>query len=117
MSAVSDSAVTRLESVLGANAIFVAKAANRELYAIDGIAPTAFAKPASAEQAGEIVRFAAKENLSFSSRRPPLGVGRLGHDITAGDHRADLVPGAGDHHFDKMHNQKQHQQVGANKMD
>ena len=65
MSAVTDSAITRLESVLGANAIFVAKAANRELYAIDGIAPTAFAKPASAEQAGEIVRFAAKENLSI----------------------------------------------------
>jgi FAD/FMN-containing dehydrogenase len=65
MSAVTDSAITRLESVLGANAIFVAKAANRELYAIDGIAPTAFAKPSSAEQAGEIVRFAAKENLSI----------------------------------------------------
>src|SRR5580698_1558218 len=65
MSAVTDSAVARLESVLGANAIFVAKAANRELYAIDGIAPTAFAKPASAAQAGEIVRFAAKENLSI----------------------------------------------------
>jgi FAD/FMN-containing dehydrogenase len=64
MSAVTDSAVARLESVLGANAIFVAKAANRELYAIDGIAPTAFAKPASADQAAEIVRFAAKENLS-----------------------------------------------------
>lgn len=64
MSAVTDSAVARLESVLGANAIFVAKAANRELYAIDGIAPTALAKPASAEQAAEIIRFAAKENLS-----------------------------------------------------
>jgi glycolate oxidase FAD binding subunit len=64
MSAVTDSAVSRLESVLGANAIFVAKAANRELYAIDGVAPTAFAKPVSAEQAREIVRFAAKENLS-----------------------------------------------------
>jgi FAD/FMN-containing dehydrogenase len=64
MSAVTDSAVARLESVLGANAIFVAKAANRELYAIDGVAPTAFAKPASAEQAAEIIRFAAKENLS-----------------------------------------------------
>jgi FAD/FMN-containing dehydrogenase len=64
MSAVTDSAVARLESVLGANAIFVAKAANRELYAIDGIAPTALAKPASAGQASEIVRFAAKENLS-----------------------------------------------------
>lgn len=65
MSAVTDSAVARLESVLGANAIFMAKAANRELYAIDGIAPTAFAKPASADQAAEIVRFAAKENLSI----------------------------------------------------
>src|SRR5579871_1094189 len=65
MSAVSDSAVTRLESVLGANAIFVAKAANRKLYAIDGIAPTALAKPASAAQAAEIIRFAAKENLSI----------------------------------------------------
>jgi FAD/FMN-containing dehydrogenase len=64
MSTVTDSAITRLESVLGAHAIFVAKAANRELYAIDGIAPTAFAKPASAEQAAEIIRFAAKENLS-----------------------------------------------------
>jgi FAD/FMN-containing dehydrogenase len=64
MSAITDSAVARLESVLGANAIFVAKAANRELYAIDGITPTAFAKPASAEQAAEIIRFAAKENLS-----------------------------------------------------
>src|ERR1700753_2720074 len=64
MSTVTDSAVARLESVLGANAIFIAKAANRELYSIDGIAPTAFAKPASAEQAAEIVRFAAKENLS-----------------------------------------------------
>jgi FAD/FMN-containing dehydrogenase len=64
MTAATDSAVARLESVLGANAIFVAKAANRDLYAIDGIAPTAFAKPASAEQTAEIVRFAAKENLS-----------------------------------------------------
>jgi FAD/FMN-containing dehydrogenase len=65
MSAVTDSSINRLESVLGANAIFVAKAANRELYAIDGIAPTAFAKPASAEQAAEIIRFAAKETLSL----------------------------------------------------
>jgi FAD/FMN-containing dehydrogenase len=65
MSAVTDSAVARLESVLGANAIFMAKAANRELYAIDGVAPTAFARPASADQAAEIVRFAAKENLSI----------------------------------------------------
>ena len=66
MSAVTDSAVARLESVLGANAIFTAKAANRDLYAIDGVAPTAFAKPASADQAAEIVRFAAKENLSVT---------------------------------------------------
>jgi glycolate oxidase FAD binding subunit len=65
MSAVTDSAVSRLESVLGANAIFTAKAANRELYAIDGVAPTALAKPASVEQAGEIIRFAAKEKLSI----------------------------------------------------
>jgi FAD/FMN-containing dehydrogenase len=65
MSAVTDSAVARLESVLGANAIFIAKAANREPYAIDGVAPTAFAKPASPEQAAEIVRFAARENLSI----------------------------------------------------
>ena len=64
MSAVTDSAVARLESVLGSHAIFVAKAANRELYAIDGVSPTAFAKPASAEQAAEIIRFAAKEKLS-----------------------------------------------------
>jgi FAD/FMN-containing dehydrogenase len=70
MSAVTDSAIVRLESVLGANAIFTAKAANRDLYAIDGIAPTAFAKPASAEQAAEIVRFAAKENISVI----PVGV-------------------------------------------
>jgi FAD/FMN-containing dehydrogenase len=65
MSAVTETAITRLESVLGANAIFVAKAANREPYAIDGVVPTAFAKPASAQQAVEIVRFAAKENLSI----------------------------------------------------
>ena len=75
MSAVTDSAVARLESVLGANAIFVAKAANRELYALDGVSPTAFAKPASTEQAAEIVRFAAKENLSvipIGARTKPL---------------------------------------------
>jgi glycolate oxidase FAD binding subunit len=64
VSLVTDSAVSRLESVLGANAIFTAKAANRELYAIDGVAPTALAKPASAEQAAEIIRFAAKEKLA-----------------------------------------------------
>src|SRR5277367_6552378 len=100
MSAVTDNAVARLESVLGANAIFTAKAANRELYAIDGIAPTALAKPASAEQAAEIIRFAAKEKLAvipvgartklFLANTPPRYDVAL--DLTALDEVAHYDP-------------------------
>jgi glycolate oxidase FAD binding subunit len=53
-----------LEAILGASRV-LSDPATRASYAVDGIIPFAVAKPASAEEVAEIVRFAALEKLSL----------------------------------------------------
>jgi len=67
---------SRLESALGASQVIADPAACSE-YAVDEIMPTAIAKPTSAEQAAEIVRFAALEKLALipCGNRTKLGIG------------------------------------------
>jgi glycolate oxidase FAD binding subunit len=70
-------------------------------YAIDGLPPFAVAKPASAEEAAEIVRFAAAENLSIipSGHRSKLAIGMpparydIALDMTALNQIAHYDPG------------------------
>ena len=66
----------RLESALGASQVIADPAVCSE-YAVDEIAPTVIAKPSSAEQAAEIVRFAALEKLALipCGNRTKLGIG------------------------------------------
>ena len=54
---------TRLESVLGAHRIIAAETELRE-YAIDGLVPGAIVRPASAQEAAEVARFAITEKLA-----------------------------------------------------
>jgi len=65
----------RLESITNAPHDFSAGAL--ESYAIDGILPSAVARPASAEEAAEVIRFAAKENLAVipTGARTKLSIG------------------------------------------
>jgi glycolate oxidase FAD binding subunit len=67
---------SRLESAIGASRV-TADAAVCAEYGVDGIIPAAVAKPASAEEAAEIVRFAALEKLALIScgNRTKLGIG------------------------------------------
>ena len=53
----------RLESVLGAHRIIAAETELRE-YAIDGMVPGAIVRPASAQEAAEVARFAITEKLA-----------------------------------------------------
>lgn len=57
------SLAVRLESLMGNGRVLGSQAEMRE-YAIDGCAPTAVARPVSAEEAAEVVRFAAAEKLA-----------------------------------------------------
>ena len=67
---------TRLESVLGAHRIIAAEAERRE-YAVDGMVPGAIVRPASAQEAVEVVRFAVAEKLAIvaSGSRSKLDLG------------------------------------------
>jgi len=67
---------SRLESALGASQVIADPAVCSE-YGVDEIAPTVIAKPSSAEQAAEIVRFAALEKLALipCGNRTKLGIG------------------------------------------
>src|SRR5215469_11425793 len=53
----------RLETLLGADRVLSSES-EAQKYAIEGRAPAAIVKPANAEQAAEIVRFAASEHLA-----------------------------------------------------
>jgi len=64
MSGAISNFTTRLESAVGASQVSAEPSLCSE-YAVDEIAPAAVAKPASAEQVAEVVRFAALEKLSL----------------------------------------------------
>jgi glycolate oxidase FAD binding subunit len=67
---------TRLESVLGAHRVVAAEPELRE-YAIDGMVPGAIVRPASAQEAAEVARFAITEKLAIvaSGSRSKLDLG------------------------------------------
>jgi len=67
---------SRLESVLGAHRVIAAEPELRE-YAIDGMVPNAIVRPASAQEAAEVVRFAIAEKLAIvaSGSRSKLDLG------------------------------------------
>jgi glycolate oxidase FAD binding subunit len=64
MSASAASAVLRLESLMASGG-FSAEPAKLAEYAVDGITPAAVARPTSAEEVVEIVKFAAAEGLAL----------------------------------------------------
>jgi glycolate oxidase FAD binding subunit len=76
MTMTSTNFAVRLEAVIGASHILTDPAACTA-YAIDGIVPAAVAKPASAEEVAEIVRFAALEKLALilCGNRTKLAIG------------------------------------------
>ena len=76
MTAISMNFAARLESLIGPSRIS-ADAAARACYAIDELLPTAVAKPTSAEEVAEIVRFAALEKLALvpCGNRTKLAIG------------------------------------------
>ena len=65
-----------LESILDSSRVLFDPAA-LATYAIDGVLPVTVAKPASAEQAAEVIRFAAKEKLSVvpTGARTKISIG------------------------------------------
>ena len=67
---------SRLESAIGTSRV-TADAAVRAEYSIDEIIPAAVAKPSSAEEAAEIVRFAAREKVALipCGNRTKLDIG------------------------------------------
>ena len=75
MSAMTNDIAARLESIT--NAPHDIAGADVASYAIDGIAPSAIARPASAEEAAEIVRFATKEGFAVipTGARTKLSIG------------------------------------------
>src|SRR5690242_4160846 len=72
----SPNLAARLQSAIGSSSVAVDPPVCAE-YAVDDIIPAAVAKPASAEEAAEIVRFAALEKLALIScgNRTKLGIG------------------------------------------
>jgi glycolate dehydrogenase FAD-binding subunit len=76
MTAISKNFAARLESLISPSRIST-DAAARACYAVDEILPSAVAKPASAEEVAEIVRFAALEKLAIipCGNRTKLGIG------------------------------------------
>ena len=75
---------TRLASVLGSHRIIAAETELRE-YAIDGLAPGAIVRPATAQEAAEVVRFAITEKLAVvatgSRSKLDLGMPSAGYDL------------------------------------
>jgi glycolate oxidase FAD binding subunit len=76
MTITSANFAVRLEAVIGASHILTDPAACAT-YAVDGIVPTAVAKPASAEEVAEIVCFSALEKLALipCGNRTKLAIG------------------------------------------
>ena len=73
----STNIATRLESAIGSSRV-VTDAAIRAAYAVDEIIPSVVAKPSSPEEAAEVVRLAAQENLALipTGARTKLQIGR-----------------------------------------
>jgi FAD/FMN-containing dehydrogenase len=84
MTAMTNSITARLESLIGAQRNFT-DSVDPNTYAIEGVVPSAVAKPASAEEAAEVIRFAAREKLTVipTGARTKLSVGTPppGYDI------------------------------------
>ncbi len=84
MTAMTNSITARLQSLIGAQRNFAASV-DPQTYAIEGAVPSAVAKPASAEEAAEVISFAARERLSVipTGARTKLSVGShpAGYDI------------------------------------
>jgi FAD/FMN-containing dehydrogenase len=76
MTVATKSIAARLESIINAPHNFT-ESLDRESCAIEGVVPSAVAKPASAEEAAEIIRFAAKEKLAVipTGARTKLAIG------------------------------------------
>jgi FAD/FMN-containing dehydrogenase len=76
MTAMTNSITARLQSLIGAQRNF-ADSVDPNTYAIEGVVPSAVAKPASAEEAAEVIRFAARERLTVipTGARTKLSVG------------------------------------------
>src|SRR6267142_2157257 len=76
MTSPSASILSRLGSVVGASRVST-DAVSCANYAVDEILPAVVAKPASAEEVAEIVRFAALEKLALipSGNRTKLAIG------------------------------------------
>lgn len=96
----SPSLIARLEALAGP-ANLITQAESLRAYAVDSLAPAAAARPESAEQAAEIVRMAASENLAVIpvGACTKLGVGQppvrydLALDLTRLDRIAHYDPG------------------------
>jgi len=75
---------TRIESVLGAHRVIAAETELRE-YSIDGMVPSAIVRPASAQEAAEVARFAIAENIALiatgSRSKLDLGMPPARYDI------------------------------------
>jgi len=100
MTASSTNFAARVESLIGPSRIST-DAAARACYAVDEILPTVVAKPASAEEVAEIVRFAALEKLALipCGNRTKLAIGMppsrydIALDMTALDQIPHYDPG------------------------
>ncbi len=90
----------RLASVLGSNRV-ERDPTKLSAYAVDELTPSAIAKPATAEETAEVVRFALKENLSIipSGSRSKIQIGNtparydIALDMTALNQIANYDPG------------------------
>jgi glycolate oxidase FAD binding subunit len=84
MTAVTNNIIARLGS-LGASPRDFADPSDRESYAVDGFVPSAVVKPATTEEAAEIVRFALKEKLALvpvgSRTKLSIGATPIRYDI------------------------------------
>src|SRR5271170_3925534 len=100
MPATSTNLESRLASILGATRI-QGDPATLAGYAIDEVTPSAVAKPANAEEAAEIVRFAVADKLAIIpvGSRSKLGIGMpparydIALDMTALNQIAHYDPG------------------------
>ncbi len=100
MTVSATSLVVRLDGLIGSEHVLTG-VAEGENYAVDGLAPSVIARPISAEQAAEVVRFAAAEKLSVVpvGARTKLGMGMPPHrfdialDLTRLDQVAHYDPG------------------------
>src|SRR5260370_8854563 len=90
MNVSSTNIAARLESAIGSSRV-ATDAATCSNYSVDEVLPTAVAKPSSAEQAAEVVRFPAQENLTLipTGTRTKL---QIGTPPTPSDIPLDLPP-------------------------